>query len=242
MKTIFVKDYAEMTQVTYDLIKETLVKKPEAVISMTTGGSPRGLIEMMVEEINNDRLDISEATVMNLDEYVGPKEASYTVDTFMNEQFYQKLNTQPKRAFLMDGSAEDIEAEIVRYTEIMDQYPRDIQIIGLGTNGHIGANEPGTPFDSTIFLADHDDSTIESTMREYNLSRDEAPTQMITMGFTEILAARTAILMVSGVRKAEAVKGVLEGDVSVDCPASYLREQDNVIMIVDEDAASLLSR
>jgi len=242
MRTLFVKDYDEMTKVTYDIVKETLRKKPAAVLSMTTGGSPRGLIETMVEEINNGQLDISEATIMNLDEYVGPKHASYTVDTFMNENFYKKIKKQPKRAFLIDGSADDIDSEIARYTGIMDQYPRDIQILGLGTNGHIGANEPGTPFDSTIFLAQHDNSTIQSTMREYNLTCEEAPTQMITMGFTEILEAETVILMVSGKRKAEAVKDLLEGEVTVDCPASYLRDKSNVIMIVDEEAAALLSR
>lgn len=158
----------------------------------------------------------------------------------MYENFYNKINTQPKEIFLINGEADNKEEEINRYKEVLNAYPRDVQVLGLGTNGHIGANEPGTPFDSTIFLAEHDDSTIESTMREYNIERDEAPTEMITLGFTEILEAEKVILLVSGKRKSEAVKNLLEGEVSTDCPATALRDKDNVIVIIDEEAASLL--
>ena len=242
MKTILVKDYDEMTKVTYDIITKAIEENNEAVISMTTGGSPRGLFGLLVDDINNDRIDISNTTFMNLDEYVGPKNDPYTVNTFMHDNLYSKIKTQPKNVFLLDGSVEDVDTEIERYKEILDQYPRDVQIIGLGTNGHIGANEPGTPFDSTIFLAQHDESTILSTMREYKLEREDTPTAMITLGFTEILDAKTAVLMVSGERKAEAVKHILEGEITTEWPASYLRDKSNVILVLDEAAASLLSK
>lgn len=240
MKTIFVKDYDEVSQATYDIIKNTIENKKDAVISMTTGGTPRGLFKLMIDGINNDTLDISETTFLNLDEYVGPKDAKYTVNTFMHQNFYDKIKTQPKNIYLMDGSTDNVEQEIDRFSKILDENPRDVQIIGLGTNGHIGANEPGTPFDSTMFLAKLDESTIQSTMKEYGVTKEEAPTEMITLGFTEILDSKKVILMVSGKHKAEAVKGILEGEVTTDLPASYLSDKDNVIMIVDEDAASLL--
>lgn len=242
MKTIFVKDYDEMSKTTYEIIKNTIAKKKDAVISMTTGGTPRGLFKLMIDDINNDTLNISETTFLNLDEYIGPKDAPYTVNTFMYENFYNKIKTQPRNIHLIDGATKDVDEEIKRFTKILNENPRDIQIIGLGTNGHIGANEPGTPFDSTMFLAKHDESTIQSTMKEYGVSKEEAPTEMITLGFTEILDSKTVILMVSGKHKAEAVQGILEGEVTTDLPASYLNDKDNVIMIVDEDAASLLKK
>ncbi|MDY0394533.1 6-phosphogluconolactonase [Virgibacillus halophilus] len=143
---------------------------------------------------------------------------------------------------MIDGAAQDTDKEIARYKEILDQYPRDIQLLGLGTNGHIGANEPGTPFDSTMFLAQHDESTIQSTMKEYGIGREEAPTEMLTLGFTEILAAKQVILLVSGKHKAEAVKALLEGEITPDCPATALRNSDHTVVIIDEDAASLLEK
>ncbi|WP_212667940.1 glucosamine-6-phosphate deaminase [Virgibacillus pantothenticus] len=237
----FVKDYDEMSKKGYEIIKEVIETKEQPVISMTTGGSPRGLFKLFVEDIKNG-LDISQTTIMNLDEYMGPKDAPYTVRTFMYENLYNLVEAKPKNIFLIDGEAQDTDKEIARYKAILDQYPRDVQLLGLGTNGHIGANEPGTPFDSTIFLAQHDESTVQSTMREYGIERVDAPTEMITLGFTEILAAEKVILLVSGKHKAEAVKALLEGEITPDCPATALRNCENAIVIIDEEAASLLEK
>ncbi|WP_053367775.1 glucosamine-6-phosphate deaminase [Bacillus sp. FJAT-27245] len=241
MKTIFVKDYDEMSAKAYEIIKEVIETKEEPVISMTTGGSPRGVFKLLVEGINNG-LDISHTTFMNLDEYMGPRDAAYSVRSFMYKNLYDLVDAEPKNVFLIDGEAEDTDQEIARYKKILNDYPRDIQLLGLGTNGHIGANEPGTPFDSTMFLAKHDESTIQSTMREYGITREEAPTEMLTLGFTEILEAQTVLLLVSGKHKAEAVKALLEGEITVDCPATALRNCENAVVIIDEDAASLLEK
>ncbi|MEK3889530.1 glucosamine-6-phosphate deaminase [Bacillus sp. FSL K6-3431] len=241
MKTIFVKDYDEMSKKGYELMKEVIETKEQPVISMTTGGSPRGLFELFVEDIKNG-LDISNTTIMNLDEYMGPKDAVYTVKTFMYKNLYNIVDTEPKNIFLIDGEAQDTDKEIARYKEILNQYPRDVQVLGLGTNGHIGANEPGTPFDSTMFLAQHDESTIQSTMSGNGITREDAPTEMLTLGFTEILEAEKIILLVSGKSKAEAVKALLEGEITPDCPATALRNAENAIVIIDEEAASLLEK
>ncbi|RHW42898.1 glucosamine-6-phosphate deaminase [Neobacillus notoginsengisoli] len=241
MKTIFVKDYEEMSAKGYEIIREVIKNNEEPVISMTTGGTPRGVFKLLVEGIHKG-LDISHTTFMNLDEYMGPRDAVYSVRSFMYKNLYNLINVKPKNIFLIDGEAEDSDKEIARYKEIINQYPMDVQLLGLGTNGHIGANEPGTPFDSTMFLAKHDDSTIQSTMREYGITREEAPTEMLTLGFTEILEAKTVLLLVSGKHKAEAVKALLEGEITPDCPATALRNFDNAIVIIDEDAASLLEK
>lgn len=242
MEIIFVKDYDEMSLKTFEIIKETVQSKPQSTLSMTTGGTPQGLFEILVKKINEKEIDISQTTFLNLDEYIGPKNAPYSVYRYMHENFYDLINFKPKEIHLINGDSNNVDKEIIRYSEILRRNPRDIQILGLGTNGHIGANEPGTPFDSEIFLANHDDSTIKSTIKQYDLTESEAPTQMITLGFKEIIEATKVILMVSGTSKAKAVKDLVEGPISVKCPASFLQDKDNVILIVDQEASSLLSK
>ena len=240
MKTIFVNDYTEMSRLAYDTIAEVIQTKTQPVVSLTTGGSPRGLFELLVQHINAGTLDISQTTFMNLDEYIGPHDAPYAVRTFMNENFYQRIKQQPLHKFLIDGATHDYALEITRYQNILKEYPRDIQLLGLGTNAHLGANEPGTPFNATMFLAQHDQSTIESTIREYNLAPEAAPTQMLTLGLSEILQAKHVVLIVSGLHKAQAVQAMLQGEIHPDVPASILRKHDNVTVIIDKQAASLL--
>lgn len=241
MKTIFVKDYDEMSQKAFEVVKDVLEEKKEPIISLNTGGTPRGLFKNLVEAINKG-VDISHTSIFNLDEYVGPKNAVYTVRTFMYKNLFDLIDTKPKHAYLIDGETENPDQEIERYKELLSQNRRDLQILGLGTNGHIGANEPGTPFDSTMFLAKHENSTVESTMKEYGITREEAPTEMFTLGFSEILDADKVILLVSGEHKAGAVKAFLEGEITPECPVTALREHHNVIAIIDEAAASLLKK
>ncbi|WP_313467887.1 glucosamine-6-phosphate deaminase [Carnobacterium sp.] len=241
MKTIFVKDYDEMSKKAFEELKEVIEENKEPILSLNTGGTPRGLFKYLVEGINNG-LDISTSTIFNLDEYVGPKNAVYTVRTYMYENLFNLIQSQPKQAYLINGETDNPDQEIERYKELLSQNRRDIQILGLGTNGHIGANEPGTPFDSTMFLAQHEESTIQSTMKEYGITREEAPTEMFTLGFEEILDAEKVLLLVSGAHKAEAVKAFLEGEITPECPVTALRNHENVIVIIDEPAASLLKK
>lgn len=241
MELIIVKDYEEMSEKTFKIIKNVIEEKENPVISMTTGGTPRGLFKKLANSFNND-LDIGKVKFLNLDEYIGEKNAPYTVYRYMNENLFDLVSKKPLSWDYIHGDEKNIEKEIERYKNVLDNTKRDIQVLGLGVNGHIGANEPGTAFDSTIFLADHDKSTIESTANEYNIDISDAPNQMVTMGFKEILEADKVLLMVSGSKKAQAVKNVLNGPISIACPASYLRDKDNVIMIIDEDAASLLEK
>ena len=241
LKLIQVKDYDEMTETLLGIFKEQIQTKPDSVLSFTTGGTPRGLLERLAEEIN-DGLDISRCVFCNLDEYVGKKQGIYSVYHFMNEHLYDRINIRPREIHMMDAEAEDFEKELSRYRGVLDEHPRQIQLLGLGTNGHIGANEPGTPFDSTLFVADSCQSTIRSTRELFGLTEEETPVRMFTMGFKEIMAADCVVLAASGKSKAEAVKKVIEDGISEQVPASYLKNHDNFIFIIDEDAASLLER
>lgn len=239
MDTLFVKDYDEMSQKGFEIFREVIETKENPIVSINTGGTTRGFYKLLVEAVNNG-LDIGNTIVFVLDEYIGPKDDVYTVFTYMKENFLDLVDTQPKEVHFIDGSTENSEEEIVRYKKLLTEYPRDFQLLGLGTNGHIGANEPGTPFDAEMFLAQHKDSTIESTMREYGITREEAPTAMITLGFKDILEAEKIVLMISGTHKAEATKALLEGEVIEDNPASILQRYDKATVIIDEDAASML--
>lgn len=240
MKIIQTRNYADMSKVVYDVIAETLQENKHASINTTTGASYDGTFELLVEGINNGELSIENAVITNLDEYVSERDASFSVHTYMHKQFYDLIKSKPKYIGLLDGSVEDVQAEIDRYNEVLKKYPRDLQIVGLGTNAHLAANEPGTNFQSRLFLADSDQSTIDSTIGYHHLTAEEAPSQMITMGLADIMEGKHIIVASSGERKAEAVRATLEGPINEDCPASILRAHPNVTFVMDDAAASLL--
>lgn len=242
MKIIKTKDYAELSQEVFKVIKETLETYDEPSINTTTGASYDGTFELLVQAINAGELKIAHSIWTNLDEYIAERDKSFTVYTYMHKKFYDLIKEKPKYIGLIDGSVSDIQGEIDRYNEVLKKYPRDLQIVGLGVNAHLGANEPGTSFDSRLFLANSVESTIQSTMQYHGLTREEAPTQMITMGLADIMEAKHIVVASSGVRKAQAVRDTLEGPIHEDCPASILRNHPNVTFIMDEDAASLLPK
>ncbi|EUJ43388.1 MULTISPECIES: glucosamine-6-phosphate deaminase [Listeria] len=242
MKIIRTKTYDEMSQKAYELVKDVIASKENPVINTTTGASYDGMFEKLVEGINNDEVDIEKVFMMNLDEFIAPREQSFTVYNYMHQKFYDQIKKQPKEIALLDGSLASFDEEIARYNKILQANKRDLQILGLGVNAHLGANEPGTPFDARLFLADSDDSTINSTMLYYKVSREEAPEQMLTLGLADMMEAEQILVTASGTRKAEAVKATLEGPVTTDCPASILQNHPNVVFIIDEEAGSLLTK
>lgn len=239
MQLIKVKDYHEMSELLTKYFIDQIVSKPDSVLSFTTGKTPQEFLMKLADAINYG-LDISNCIFMNLDEFVGKKDAAYSVHRFMHTYLYDNIAVMPKEIHMINGEAEDKEEELKRYGNILKQHGRDIQILGLGINGHIGANEPGTPFNSRMFVADSLETTMRSTKDYYGLKEEEVPTQMYTMGFTEIMEADHVILAASGSSKAYAVKAVAEGEISEDMPASILRNHPNFTFIVDEAAGALL--
>ena len=200
------------------------------------------MFELLVDAINRGGLRIGHSIFTNLDEYIADREKSFTVYSYMYQKFYDLIQSKPKYIGLIDGSIGDVQQEVNRYNDVLNKYPRHLQIVGLGVNAHLGANEPGTSFDSRLFLANSVESTIQSTMKYHGLTRVEAPTQMITMGLADIMDAKHILVASSGVRKAQAVKDTLEGPIEEGCPASILQRHPSVTFIMDEEAASLLSK
>lgn len=239
MKLIIAKNYEEMTEASLKVVTDLLREKPDCTICMTTGASPRGLAERLAQE-ENCGLDLSQAVFMNLDEFIAPGDAVFSVKRFMEECLYGRLKHQPREIFRFDGETADQEKEIRRYKGILAEHPRDLQILGLGLNGHVGCNEPGTPFDQEVFVGTLSQSTILKTIDQFQITPEECPRAMFTLGMKEIMEAATVLLQVSGRGKAQALKRLLEGGVTENCPASLLTTHPDFICVADEEAARLL--
>ena len=233
MKVVRVENQVEGAKVALALLKEKLAQGAKT-LGLATGSSP---IEFYKQIVASD-LDFSELTSVNLDEYVGLSEDNpQSYRYFMNEQLFHKKPF--KESFLPNGVAEDAEAEVERYNQVLADHPVDLQILGIGINGHIGFNEPGTSFDSTVHIVDLEQSTIEANARFFDKIED-VPTQAFSMGIRNILDAKSIILFAYGASKAQAIAGTVQGEVTESLPASALQRHEDVVIIADKEALSLL--
>ncbi|MDR0199134.1 MAG: glucosamine-6-phosphate deaminase [Streptococcaceae bacterium] len=233
MQVFKVADQAEGGQKAYELLREA-INGGAKTFGLATGSTPVTFYENVV----NSDLDFSDKTSINLDEYVGldgANDQSYRY--FMNEHLF---NFKPfKENFLPNGKASNLDEEVKRYDGVIDAHPIDFQILGIGGNGHIGFNEPGTSFDVTTHVVDLAPETIAANARFFE-NESDVPRQAISMGIASILKSKQIVLLAFGKAKAEAVKGMLEGPVTTDCPASVLQNHANVTVIADKEAASLI--
>ncbi len=233
MNIITVKDAQEGGKVAFELLAEKMTTKIKT-LGLATGSSPLGFYEA----IRQSDLEFSDMVSINLDEYVGiddQNEQSYAY--FMQKELF---DAKPFRvSYLPDGKADDLEAAAKAYDQIIAENPIDFQILGIGRNGHIGFNEPGTSFDETTHIVDLAPSTIEANSRFFD-SIDEVPKQAMSMGIASIMASKTIVLMAFGAEKAEAIKQMIQGPVTESLPASVLQEHKDVIVIIDEAAGSKL--
>lgn len=235
MKVITVKNQLEGAKIGFDLLKEAMDNGAKT-LGLATGSTP---VEFYNQIVKSD-LDFSDMTSVNLDEYVGldgSDEQSYRY--FMGKHLF---NEKPfKENFLPNGKAADLEAETKSYDQIIAEHPIDFQILGIGQNGHIGFNEPGTSFEETTHVVDLQESTIKANARFFE-NEEDVPRQAISMGIASIMAAKSIVLMAYGESKAEAIKGMVEGEITEDMPASILQKHADVVVIADEAAAALLSK
>lgn len=235
MKVITVKNQLEGAKIGFDLLKEAMDNGAKT-LGLATGSTP---VEFYNQIVKSD-LDFSDMTSVNLDEYVGldgSDEQSYRY--FMSKHLF---NEKPfKENFLPNGKAADLEAETKAYDQIIAEHPIDFQILGIGQNGHIGFNEPGTSFEETTHVVDLQESTIKANARFFE-NEEDVPRQAISMGIASIMAAKSIVLMAYGDSKAEAIKGMVEGEITEDMPASILQKHADVVVIADEAAAALLSK
>lgn len=233
MEIIRVKNAEEGGKKAFEIIKKGM-DNGATVLGLATGSTPITLYK----EMTSSDLDFSNMTSVNLDEYVGlggDDDQSYR--HFMNVQLFDKKPF--KETFVPNGKADDLEAACKEYDEVIEKHPIDIQILGIGQNGHIGFNEPGVPFDGKTSVVDLTESTINANKRFFEKAED-VPTKAVSMGVGSILKGKEIVLLAYGENKADAIKGMIDGPVTTDMPASALQNHDNVIVIIDDAAGSKL--
>lgn len=225
MKIIEVNNYKELSRIASDIIVEEINKKPTSVISFATGKTPKKTYINLVKAYKNKKVDFSKITSLDVDEFYPIKRGSiksYYHYLFVN--LLGKVNVNKKNIFLLDGSTKNPEKECTEYEKKIKENPIDLQILGIGENGHIGFNEPG--------------SSRNSKTRVVGLTHIKGTG--ITLGIGTIMKAKKVILLASGKKKAKAIYGLVKGKITEEVPASFLREHKDFILIIDKKAGSLL--
>ena len=242
MKIIRTKDYADMSRKAANIISAQVIMKPDCVLGLATGGTPVGTYEKLVERYNEGDLDFSEVTSVNLDEYRGlPKEHPESYWSFMHRNLFDKVNIDPAKINLPDGTNPDAEDACAKYNQIIHAVGGiDLQLLGIGHDGHIGFNEPGEAFELETHCVDLTPETIEANKRFFDGNVDLVPKQAYTMGIKTIMQARKVLVVANGKAKAQAVKDAVTGPVTPACPGSILQLHPDCILVADEEALSLL--
>lgn len=241
MRIIRTKNYDEMSRKAAAIIAAQVIHKPDCVLGLATGGTPVGTYKNLVEWYKSGDLDFSEVSTVNLDEYRGlPREHRESYWSFMHRNLFDHVNIPQDRINLPDGTNMDADAECKRYDAVIASLGGvDLQLLGIGHDGHIGFNEPSDAFDMGTHCVDLTEETIEANKRFF-ASRDEVPRQAYTMGTHTIMSARKVLMIVSGKDKAGIIKKAFFGPVTPHVPASILQMHPNFVLVADEDALSLV--
>lgn len=239
MRIYCAKDYYHASRVAANIISAQVIMKPDCVLGLATGSTPIGTYEQLVRWYEKGDLDFSEVHSVNLDEYRGLRpdnEQSYRY--FMNKHLFDSINIDKANTFVPDGTELDKEKACKKYDEIIRSHGGvDLQILGLGHNGHIGFNEPGSAFDKETHCVALSESTIEANARFFD-SLDDVPKEAYTMGIKTIMQAKKIVVIVSGESKKDIVKKAFSGPITPEVPASVLQLHNDVILVGDEAALS----
>lgn len=237
MKIYKAKDYKDMSRKAANIISAQVIMKPNCVLGLATGSTPIGTYDQLVEWYNKGDLDFSEVTTVNLDEYKGlPRTNDQSYYYFMHQRLFDRVNIDPERTNVPNGMEPDAEKECGRYEELIRSLGGvDLQLLGLGHNGHIGFNEPGEAFEKETHCVDLTESTIEANKRFF-ASADDVPKQAYTMGIKTIMQAKKILIVVNGENKADIVERAFFGPVTPEVPASILQLHNDVTLVGDEAA------
>ncbi len=237
MKLIKAKDYKDMSRKAANFLSAQVILKENSVLGLATGGTSEGIYEQLVEWYRKGDIDFSSVSTVNLDEYVGldgMNEQSYRY--FMKQHLFSHTNIKEENCHLPDGMADNIEEECIRYDRLIEKLGGiDMQLLGIGENGHIGFNEPDEAFEQMTHCISLKEATIEANSR-YFASKDKVPKRAVTMGIKAIMQARAIVLCASGAKKAEILNKVLYGPVTPEVPGSVLQMHPRLIVVADEEA------
>jgi glucosamine-6-phosphate deaminase len=241
MKLLVGKNYEEVSEIAYGYLKETLESTEQPVLGLATGSSPIGLYKNMIEDYEKNGISYKNVKTFNLDEYFGlPQTHDQSYYYFMNENLFSHIDIDLENTDIPSGHEDNPQKECDEYNHKLNSTEVDIQVLGIGTNGHIGFNEPGTPFEQETHVIELDEQTRIDNARFFD-SIEEVPTHAITMGIKNILKAKKILLIATGEKKAEAIYKMFEEEPTTDLPASALQYHPNVYVVCDEEAASLLT-
>lgn len=241
MQVMIGKDYQDMSEIAVELIIEDWLHNQKMVVGFATGATPLGLYSNLIEAQQKGLISFKDVVSFNLDEYIGIEHNSNkSYYNYMFDNLFNSVDIKKENIHLPKSDPNNIDKDIQEYQKLLDENPRDIQILGIGTNGHIGFNEPGSSFDSQTRLVELSEETRESNQKYFDSLKD-VPTQAITMGIKDILSSKKIFLLASGAHKAPVIRELLEGPRTTELPASVLFDHDNVVLVIDEAAASLLS-
>ncbi|UOE93770.1 glucosamine-6-phosphate deaminase [Alkalihalobacillus sp. LMS39] len=243
MNIVETKDYVAMSEAVAHIVIDQLKRKPNSVLGLATGGTPKGTYDKLIQAYQKGIVSFAQATTFNLDEYVGlasSNENSYHY--YMNKLFFSNIDIELDHCHIPNGVAMDLQAECNRYEQLIESSGGiDLQILGIGKNGHIGFNEPGTSFHSRTHVVDLAESTRKANAR-YFPHVDDVPTQAITAGIETIMQSDKVVLLISGNEKAKAFEQLMKGDIQESFPASVLRKHANVTIVADEQALQFVTK
>lgn len=242
MKIVVVKNYDELSKLGAEIIASKIKENPACTLGLATGSSPIGTYQNLVRMYEDGKISFKDVKTYNLDEYCGierthPQSYYY----FMHDNLFNHVDIKEENThvpYAAPGSNLDEEAK--KYTAELNKTTIDLQLLGIGANGHIGFNEPGTPFEQETFVVTLTDKTRQDNKRFFN-SIDEVPTHAMTMGIANIMRAKSILMLISGTNKADTVVNLLKGKVTTDFPASVLNNHPDVTVIIDEVAYSKMN-
>jgi len=236
MKLVKVSTYEEMSNEASEILFDVIKENDKPVIGLATGSTPEGTYKALIEKLNSSDVNQNDITTFNLDEYVGlDKDHEQSYSYYMHENFFNHVSIPEENIQLLNGKAEDAETEVTAYEAAIDQAGLDVKLLGIGRNGHIAFNEPGTSFDSVTHIVDLTPETIEDNSRFFDDLKD-VPNKAFTMGLSSIMKAEKIVILISGENKKEALAELLSGEVSENNPASVLNNHKDVTIIADTAA------
>lgn len=223
-----------------EIFSDIISKKPDCVLGLATGASPVKTYNELIKKYNNNEISFADVKTFNLDEYCNlPREDKNSYYTFMHENLFNKVDIKEDNVHILDGNAEDADAEAKAFDATIDAAGGiDIQLLGIGTNGHIGFNEPCDTFSDGTFKVKLTDSTIKSNSIYFE--NDSMPRYALTMGINSIMKAKKIVLIATGASKADAIKATVDGEVTPMVPASVLQNHPDAVLLLDKEAAKLL--
>ena len=229
----------EIGKAVANLIVEQVNEKPDSVLGFATGASPVPTYKSLINAYNKGKVSFKDITTFNLDEYCDlPKDDKNSYCTFMHENLFNHIDVKEENVNFLNGNAEDTDAECMRYDDLLTENKIDIQLLGVGRNGHIGFNEPSNKFTKGSFKVRLSQSTIDANSIYFD--EDTMPHYALTMGTVSIMKSKQIILIATGRSKSDAIDGLVNGDISPSCPASVLQLHPNVHIFLDKAAAARL--